>query len=182
MSALPAVTTGPRPLPRVQRAVLGDLVPLEEFIAAYTADGTLLVRTRANLVQHIRDFLVVRGGGDIVGCGALQIVGTTLAEVRSVAVHPDWRGAGLGSRIVEGLLRDARRLGLPRVFCLTRRESFFARLGFEAVPRECFPHKIWSDCRLCPRETSCDEVAMQRYLTPLAAGRVRPLLRESRRS
>jgi len=165
----PAAGIQPRALLRVRSARLRDVAAMEHFIANFTGDGTLLPRTRANLVQHIRDFYVVWDGEQLIGCGALQLVDGKLAEIRSVAVHPDWRGAGLGGRIVEALLREARRLGVQRVFCLTRRESFFARLGFEAVPKERFPHKIWNDCRLCPRQTCCDETAMERWLQPVTA-------------
>jgi len=146
----------------VRPATLQDVGALESFIAAYTSDGTLLPRTRANLLHHVRDFRVAFDGDLLVGCGALQVVSTRLAEVRSVAVHPEWRGGGIGSRIVEELLRDAHDLGLGRVFCLTRRQSFFARLGFVTIPKESFPHKIWNDCRLCPRQACCDEIAMER--------------------
>jgi N-acetylglutamate synthase-like GNAT family acetyltransferase len=110
----------------------------------------------------VRDFRVARSGGVLIGCGALQLVNARLAEVRSIAVHPDWRGGGIGSRTVDALIEDAERLGVTQVFCLTRRQTFFARLGFHAVPKEDFPHKIWNDCRVCPRLQSCDEVAMQR--------------------
>lgn len=151
----------------VQPATLHDVAVLERFIAAYTSDGTLLPRTRANLLQHVRDFKVVHAGDELIGCGALQVVSARLAEVRSVAVHPSWRGGGVGSRIVESLLGDAHGLGLARAFCLTRRQSFFARLGFVVVPRERFPHKIWNDCRLCPRQDACDEIAMLRVLPDL---------------
>lgn len=158
----------PRPQPRVRPATVADVGPLEAFIAGYTSDGTLLPRSPTNLLHHLRDFRVVRDRGAIVGCGAVQLVDGNLAEIRSVAVHPDWRGRGLGSRLVRALLGDAGRLGVRRVFCLTRREGFFARLGFIVVPTESFPHKIWNDCRLCPRQDCCDEVAMQRVLRPAA--------------
>jgi amino-acid N-acetyltransferase len=148
--------------PRVRAAQRRDVPGLEHFIASFTTDGTLLPRPRANIIAHLPNFRVVQVGGEIVGCGALQLVNARLAEVRSVAVHPQWRGHGLGSRIVEALLVDAAQLGLKQVFCLTRRQSFFARLGFEPVAKENFPHKIWNDCRMCPRLTCCDEIAMQR--------------------
>jgi amino-acid N-acetyltransferase len=147
---------------------VADVGPLETFIAGYTTDGTLLPRSRPNLLHHIRDFRVVRDRGTIIGCGALQLVGGDLAEVRSVAVHPGWQRQGLGGRIVRALLGDARRLGVRRVFCLTRREEFFARLGFAVVPKETFPHKIWNDCRMCPRQECCDEIAMQHVLRSAA--------------
>jgi len=154
----------------IRAATLHDVGTLEAFIAAYTSDGTLLPRPRANLLQHVRDFRVACDGDRLIGCGALQVVNTRLAEIRSVAVHPDWRGGGIGSRIVECLLADAHALGLGRVFCLTRRQSFFARLGFVTVSKETFPHKIWNDCRFCPRRESCDEIAMVRLLPELVRG------------
>jgi amino-acid N-acetyltransferase len=149
---------------RVTRALVRDLAALEAFIAAYTGDGTLLPRTLANLRAHRGDFRLVWDSDRLVGCGALQRVDATLAEVRSLAVHPEWQGAGLGSMLVRALLRDAARARIQRVFCLTRRVEFFARLGFVVVPTATFPHKIWNDCRLCPRFDHCDEVAMQRWV------------------
>lgn len=149
---------------RIQRALVRDLPALESFIAAYTGDGTLLPRTHANLRTHRSEFRLVWDGERLVGCGALQPVDGTLAEVRSLAVHPEWQGAGLGSMLVRALLRDAARQGIQRVFCLTRRVDFFARLGFVVVPTATFPHKIWNDCRVCPLFDHCDEVAMQRWV------------------
>src|SRR5262249_18957157 len=147
---------------RARPARLSDVASLEAFIARYTQDGTLLPRTKANLVQHVRDFRVGVMGRTVVGCGALQIVDPTLGEIRSVAVDPAHRGRGVGGRIVRALVADARRLGLPRVFCLTRRLEFFANLGFVVVPKERYPHKVWNDCRICPRQHCCDETAMER--------------------
>jgi amino-acid N-acetyltransferase len=150
---------------RVRRATPRDLPELEVFIARFTGDGTLLPRPRANLLHHLGDFRVARDGrGRLVGCGALQRVHATLAEVRSLAVDPRAQGGGIGSRLVRALTADARRLGVRRVFCLTRRPQFFARLGFEVVAKEKFPHKIWNDCMLCPRQSSCDEIAMERAI------------------
>lgn len=151
---------------RVRAARLGDLAALEAFIGAYTRDGTLLPRPRANLVHYARDFrLAFDPRGRLVGSGALQMVSERLAEIRSLAVDPTWRDAGLGSRIVRALLRDARRLGVERVFCLTRRIDFFARQGFAVVGMERYPDKVWNDCRLCPRRDACDETAMELAIT-----------------
>lgn len=156
---------------RIRRARASDMDELVRFIAAWTTDGTLLPRTRADLVRHLGSFRIALRQGVIVGCGALQPVDSTLAEIRTVAVEPAYRGAGIGRRIVRALMRDARRAGIERVFCLTRRTSFFSRLLFHEVPREVFPHKIWNDCLACPRLNWCDEVAMLRRLKPARAGR-----------
>ena len=152
---------------RVRPARLADLVTLEAFIAGYGHDGTLLPRSRSNLLHYLRDFRVaVDGQRQLIGCGALQLVNEGLAEIRSLAVDPAWRGSGIGSQIVSELIFDARGLGIARVFCLTRRIDFFARHGFVAVPMERFPEKVWNDCRLCPRRDACDETAMELELIP----------------
>jgi N-acetylglutamate synthase-like GNAT family acetyltransferase len=141
-----------------------DIPALADFIAAYTGDGTLLPRTRANLLAHRDEFLVLSDRDELAGCGALQIVDAHLAEIRSLAVRPDLRGHGLGGRLLDALMARAQARHIHRVFCLTRKVEFFAHHQFDIVAKENFPHKIWSDCRLCPRRLHCDEVAMQRIL------------------
>ncbi len=149
---------------RLRPARLSDLDALETFIAAYTADGTLLPRTRENLVKHLREFRVAVADGQLIGCGALQIWDESLAEIRSVVVAPGWRGQGVGRHIVQALLTDARRLQLHRLGLLTRRPDFFGALGFTVVDKAVFPQKVWNDCRHCPRQDACDEIAMERVL------------------
>lgn len=157
----------PLAAPIVRAARSTDIPELEAFINAFTGDGTLLPRTRRELARHLRDFQLAfaerpdGSEGRLIGSGALQLVDPDLAEVRTLALHPDWRGRGLGRRLVEALLDEARHLELPRVFCLTRQVEFFARLGFAVVPKETFPQKVWTDCRLCPRRDACDETAME---------------------
>jgi len=149
---------------RTRAAKAQDLAWLERFISSYTGDGTLLPRSMANLILHARDFQVAVTDEGLVGCGALQIVDATLAEIRSIAVDPDWRRRGIGSRILGALLADAARLGVPRVFCLTRAAEFFAGHGFREVSKHRFPAKVWGDCLMCPRRFACDEIAMERMV------------------
>jgi N-acetylglutamate synthase-like GNAT family acetyltransferase len=164
--------TANRTATTIRSAHVQDLDALEAFIMGYGSDGTLLPRSRSNLLHYMRDFRVaVDAKGRLVGCGALQLVNDGLAELRSIAVDPAWRGSGIGSDIVRALLDDAQRMGIARVFCLTRRLSFFSRLGFVPVQMERFPEKVWNDCRLCPRRDSCDETAMEKVLMDPAGSR-----------
>ena len=39
--------------------------------------------------------------GSIVGCGALHVLWEDLAEVRTLAVHGDWRGRRVGHRLLD---------------------------------------------------------------------------------
>jgi amino-acid N-acetyltransferase len=73
------------------------------------------------------------GMGDVVGCGALHVMWDDLAEVRTLAVHRDWRGRRVGHALLEALVERARALGLRRVFCLTFEVDFFAAHGFREI-------------------------------------------------
>ena len=56
-----------------------------------------------------------------------------LAEVRTLATAAHWRGRGVGHALLDGLLGEARDLGVDRVFCLTFEVDFFKRHGFEVM-------------------------------------------------
>jgi amino-acid N-acetyltransferase len=70
---------------------------------------------------------------------------------------------------VGAAVEEGHRLGLERVFALTREPVFFTRLGFETVSRDTLPHKVWTDCVKCPFQENCDEVAMVRRLASSGA-------------
>lgn len=160
--------TAPRsllPAPVVRPATLADVPGLEALIAPFVASGDLLPRSNYDLCRHIKEYLVVEGpgggGGEaVVGCGALKIYSRELAEVAGLAVRDDHQGVGIGRALVQALLVEGRRLGVSEVFALTRKPVFFFRLGFEPAVREHFPLKVWADCDRCPRQASCDEVAV----------------------
>jgi amino-acid N-acetyltransferase len=62
--------------------------------------------------------------------------------------------------LVEACLKEARSLGLRKVFALTYAEGFFLRIGFRVVEKSTLPHKVWGDCLKCPKFPECDETAM----------------------
>lgn len=144
----------------LRKATVKDVPAIARLINTYASQGQMLPKSHYQLYQDIRDFVVISHGDGLVGCGALHIIWEDLGEIRSLAVSEDWQGQGLGRLMVETLLDEARALGLPRVFALTYREGFFARLGFRVVSRESLPQKIWGDCLNCPKFANCDEIAM----------------------
>ena len=83
---------------RTRDAVLADAHSIFDLIASYSGDGTLLPRRLAEICENIRDFVVAEEAGQIIGCGALHLYGPHLAEVRSVAVYPHYRGSGAGKQ------------------------------------------------------------------------------------
>jgi amino-acid N-acetyltransferase len=144
----------------VRRAEPADAQELHTLLEEFVAPGMLIPRTLKQVYQSIRDFIVVVDAGRIVGAGALRIYSAELAEIGALAVAAERQGTGLGGRVVETLVHDARALGLRRVFALTLRDRFFHRLGFETVDIGEFPEKIAADCTGCARRAACDEIAV----------------------
>ena len=81
-------------------------------------------------------FFVAMAGGKLVGCCALQIYSKRLAEVRTLAVHPDFQDRGVASKLVERCRERARERGVKELFAVTSQTSFFERLGFATFRRE----------------------------------------------
>lgn len=149
----------------IRPALIGDVPAMAEIINAFAAQQIMLPRSQFQFYQHVRDFTVLEHEGEIIGCGALQFVWADMAEIRSLAIKSEWQKLGLGRLLVDHLLDEGRAHSVPRVFCLTYQEGFFASLGFYVVPRDSLPHKIWGDCLNCPKYPACDEVAMMINLT-----------------
>jgi amino-acid N-acetyltransferase len=156
----PAVSLATSQAVVVREALVGDVPVMAEIINSFAGQQLMLPRSQFQFYQHVRDFYVAERDGEVLACGALQFVWGDLAEIRSLAVRKDWQGQGIGRSLVEHLLGQARRHGVPRVFCLTYQQGFFEELGFYVVSRESLPHKIWGDCLNCPKYPDCDEIAM----------------------
>src|SRR3984893_3467577 len=69
---------------RTRKAILPDAQQIHELISAYSGDGTLLLRTLPEICENVRDFVVLEDERRIIGCGALHLYGTHLAEIRSI--------------------------------------------------------------------------------------------------
>ena len=148
----------------LRRARTADVPPLLDLINGYAMRGLLLPRSEASLRARLDDFVVADDGGRVVACGALSELGRGLGEVRSLAVAEDAAGMGIGHALVDHLMDEAAARGFREVLALTRRESFFARLGFGVTERERFVDKLRVDCVACPRNACCDEIAMVRLV------------------
>ncbi|HXY16123.1 MAG TPA: N-acetyltransferase [Terriglobales bacterium] len=151
---------------RTRRAILTDAHHVHDLISIYSADGTLLPRSLAEICENVRDFVVLEDSSRILGCGALHLYGPHLAEIRSITVAPWAQGKGGGQLLVKALLAEARRHRVGCICLFTRKPEFFARLGFVLASREDLPDKVRKDCWVCPRFHSCDEVAMTRGELP----------------
>jgi DNA-binding MarR family transcriptional regulator/predicted N-acetyltransferase YhbS len=85
-------------------------------------------------------FVVATSDGEPVACGGVQRIGEHVGEIKRMWVHRDWRGAGLGSRMLRHLEDEARRLGHRRVHLdtngtLVEAIAMYERAGYGRVAR-----------------------------------------------
>jgi len=149
---------------KIRNARIPDAREICRLINYYAEHDKMLFRPLAEVYENLQTFWVAEIDDAVVGCCALEIVWSDLAEIKSLAVDPDHRKQGVGAALVNTAVEEARRLGVPQVFALTLEPGFFGKLGFEVVTKEVLPMKVWSDCARCPKQQDCDEVALVKSL------------------
>lgn len=151
---------------RARLAKPSDTEAIYRLISHYSEQGLLLPRAEEEIRRNIHHFLVIRQKSVLVSCLALESYGGDLAEIRSLAVNPEIQGRGIGKRLVDFALEEARRRGIARVFAVTQAPEFFLRQGFELVRRQSLMEKIDRDCRGCSKRRSCKLAAVIANVIP----------------
>ena len=145
---------------KVRQARLADVPDMMPLLSKYAQQAEILPRTEQDVYRSIREWAVVEVEANIVGMGSLLVLWHDLAEIRSLVIAPAYQGLGLGGKIVNMLLNEAKSLDVDRVFALTRKPGFFLKLGFQLTHMEDLPRKVQHDCVFCPKFHACDEAAV----------------------
>jgi len=148
----------------LRKARLQDVKKIQRLVNFYAKKNEMLPLSLSELYDNIRSFYVYEKNGKILGCGALQISWDKLGEIRSLAVQRSKQRKGVGKKIVRVCLKEARELGLEKVFVLTYRPEYFKRFGFEETDKYQLPHKVWRDCIKCVHFPDCGEDALVKVL------------------
>lgn len=150
----------------IRKAILEDVNAIHSLLQLYNRRGELLARPLSKLYDHLRDFWVFEDPKQkkVVGCCALQFCWEYLAEIRSLAVDPDFTGQGVGTILAERTIQEAEGFKIQDLFTLTYRPGFFERFGFSIINKNELPIKVWSDCIGCVSFPNCDEIALIKKL------------------
>lgn len=101
--------------------------------------------------------LGMRNGDRLVGVVGVEIYGR-VGLLRSLAVEPTQRNSGFGSSLVSNAETFAAEQGVATLYLLTTTAAqFFARRGYEAVPRSEAPAAIAATAQfsdLCPASST----------------------------
>ncbi len=106
----------------------------------------------------IGDFIVAVSGSALVGVCGLETFGTA-GLPRSLAVAQEWRGRGIGERLVTEIEQRARDAGVGALYLLTTTaQAYLQRLGYADVSRDVVPEAIAAHPQfrgLCPASAKC---------------------------
>ena len=131
---------------RIRRARTGDVVRIQELVGPLVQKRILLGKDAVVFYESLQEFRVAESDdGSLIGCGALHVMWSDLAEVRTLAVSEEWLGKGVGRALLARLEQDARELGLSRLFCLTFEVGFFARNGFVDMGDETVDPAVYAE-------------------------------------
>lgn len=144
----------------IRKAKIGDIKRIQELINYFAGQDLMLPRSLNILYENLRDFFIYEDKNKIVGCSALHISWDDLAEIKSLAVARNYQNKGIGRKLAEACILEAKEIGAGRVFVLTYAPDFFKKLGFRQTAHNKLPHKIWAECINCPKFPDCRETAL----------------------
>ncbi len=152
----------------IKKANINDIKDIYKMLTIFGTQGELLPRPLSELYDHLRDFFVYidedNNNKVIKGCCALQICWEDIAEVRSLAVLPEFQKEKIGTKLVMAAIENAEALEIKKVFTLTYKPEFFKKFGFNIISKKELPLKIWGECIHCVKFPDCDETALIKKL------------------
>jgi len=114
-----------------RRAKETDAWAIKDLIDRYVASGTLLPRTLDFIKDYAHEFIVAVDRDKVIGSVHLDEYAPSLAELRSLAVDPEYQGRGVGRLLVQATEKLATARGYHTLFAVSNDEEFFKRFGFE---------------------------------------------------
>ncbi len=145
----------------IRKAEKKDLPAIQRLLSTYFLDMEDL---------EPEDFVLAEKEGKVIGCAALirdTLNEKTFLELHSIAVHPNLRGKGIGTRLMEYLINNIDSPETPGVqvcelYVRTTAPVFFEKLGFITL-QDAEKLLIWEDCRKCEHFEKCAQHAMKYF-------------------
>lgn len=110
-----------------------DLYQLQELlnISTFWAKGRS-VEDLGIAIENSEPVITILDGSRLIGFARATSDGIYRATIWDVVIHPEYRGRGLGSKLVETVLSHPRMSRVERVYLMTTlQQKFYERIGFE---------------------------------------------------
>ena len=145
---------------KIRKAKISDLRQVHKLVNYFAKKDEMIPRSLNELYETLRDFVICEDNVKVCGVCALHIMWEDLAEIRSLAVAEKYQKRGIGKNLIKQCLKEAKTLGIKKIFALTYHPEFFKKLGFVDIDKSSLPQKIWGDCLRCHKFPECDEHAV----------------------
>ena len=129
----------------------------EEDIIELLTDANLQIEDLTT--DKLKNFLVARGkDGSVIGTVGVESY-QDVGLLRSLVVHPGYRGRGVGKELTKELESFARQMGIKVLFLLTMTAvDFFPKLGYRVTQRSDVPYQVTETYEFksaCPVSAVC---------------------------
>jgi GNAT superfamily N-acetyltransferase len=126
--------------PDAQQSVLRYFEELDRRFPGGFDPGDALVVDAPTMRAPDGSFVVARTDGAAIACGGVKRIDDDTAEIKRMWVHAEFRGAGIGRRMLERLEHEARALGKRRVVLdtnptLVEAIAMYERQGYTPTER-----------------------------------------------
>ncbi|MDI9394872.1 MAG: GNAT family N-acetyltransferase [Euryarchaeota archaeon] len=143
----------------IRKAEKKDLLSIQRLLSTYFLDMEGL---------EPEDFVLAEREGKAIACAA-PVRGRSgeknFLEIHSIAVHPNFRGKGIGTRLMHYLINNLEGQDTPdnpvcKLYVRTTAPGFFKKLGFIKLPGA-DKLLLWTDCKDCEHFENCTQHAMK---------------------
>ncbi len=143
----------------IRKASVDDVDAILKLVNYYAEKELLLRKSAFKVYTKLQTFYIAETEKKVVGCVSLVVLWEDLAEICSLAVDEHYLRRGIGKKLVNKCIEQAKLLKVTKIIALTYKGKFFEKIGFHFVDKNIFPRKLMWECLECPKLDECDELA-----------------------
>jgi amino-acid N-acetyltransferase len=143
----------------IRKASVDDVDAILKLVNYYAEKELLLRKSAFKVYTKLQNFYIAETEKKVVGCVSLVVLWEDLAEICSLAVDEHYLRRGIGKKLVNKCIEQAKLLKVTKIIALTYKDKFFEKIGFHFVDKNIFPRKLMWECLECPKLDECDELA-----------------------
>ena len=143
----------------IRKASVDDVDAILKLVNYYAEKELLLRKNAFKVYTKLQNFYIAETEKKVVGCVSLVVLWKDLAEICSLAVDEQYLRKGIGKKLVNKCIENAKALKVTKIIALTYKDKFFEKMGFHFVDKNIFPRKLMWECLECPKLDECDELA-----------------------
>lgn len=127
---------------QIRPASADDIDEIARTIAANAHDSSLFQQKRDVVKKRVSDFIVARGGGEMLGCAQVREYRPGFVEILAVSIVPAAQGRGIGRALMERAIERAREMDPGLIWLSTEKPDYFSRFGFQPFSKWKLPVSI----------------------------------------